>query len=211
MSPDLEESAFRRLLEVEAARERTLVQRLARPGAVAAQALSLARTQWERGLRELPGAIAARDFDEPYLNVYRSIISGCKGLLAAYGYRIQGGDGSHFETMRLAAMGLVAWNREAGTLLESIREPIRSARNAAEYQRPGVTTKAELRQLFAAAAEILAAFVSEVDRLIGPLSLPGLATWDARTYETHSTIFPGIGCLTQNRGFKESAQHPLRI
>jgi hypothetical protein len=177
VSPELEEGAFRRLLEVEAAKERTLVQRLARPEAVAAQALSLAGTQWERGLRELPGAIAARDFDEPYLNVYRSIVSGCKGLLAASGYRIQGGDGSHFETLRLAA-GLVAWNREAGTLLESIREPIRSARNEAEYQRPGVTTEAELRQLFAAAAEILAAFVSEVDRLIGPLSLPGLDTWD---------------------------------
>jgi hypothetical protein len=41
-----------------------------------------------------------------------------------------------------------------------------------------VTTEAELRQLFAAAAEILADFVSEVDRLIGPLSLPGLDTWD---------------------------------
>lgn len=183
MSPELEESAFRRLLEVEAARERTLVQRLARPEAVAAQALSLAQTQWERGLRELPGAIAARDFDEPYLNIYRSIISGCKGLLAAYGYRIQGGDGAHFETLRLATMELVAWNREAGTLLESIREPIRSARNEAEYQRPGVTTEAELRQLFAAAAEILADFVSEVDRLIGPLSLPGSTRGTSRTSE----------------------------
>lgn len=154
------------------------MQRLERPEAVAAQALSLARRQWERGVRELPGTIAARDFDEPYLNVYRSIISGCKGLLAAHGYRIQGADGAHFETLRLAAMGLVAWNRESGSLLESIREPIRSARNEAEYQRPGVTTEAELRQLFAAAAEILAAFVSEVDRLIGPLSLPGLDRWD---------------------------------
>ena len=191
MSPELEESAFRRLLEVEAARERTLVQRLARPEAVAAQALSLAQTQWERGLRELPGAIAAGDFDEPYLNIYRSIISGCKGLLAAYGYRIQGGDGAHFETLRLATMELVAWNREAGTLLESIREPIRSARNEAEYQRPGVTTEAELRQLFAAAAEILADFVSEVDRLIGPLSLSGSTRGTSRTSEEWRVAMPG--------------------
>ncbi len=178
MSPELEESAFRRLLDLEAGKERTLVQRLARPEAVAAQALSLARTQWERAIRELPGAVAARDFDEPYLNVYRSIISGCKALLAAYGYRIQGGDGAHFESLRLAAMGLVAWNPEAGTLLESIREPIRSARNEAEYQRPGVTTEAELRQLFAAAGDVLAALVSQVGRLIGAGHLPGLVAWD---------------------------------
>jgi hypothetical protein len=174
----LEESAFRRLLDAESDKERTLVQRLARPEAIAAQALSLARTQWERGLRELPGAAAVGDFDEPYLNVYRSIISGCKALLAAYGYRIQGGDGAHFEALRLAAMGLVAWNPEAGTLLESIREPIRSARNEAEYQRPGVTTETELRQLFGAAAEILPAFVSQVGRVIGSPSLPELGKWD---------------------------------
>jgi hypothetical protein len=178
VSPELEERALRRLLEVESGKERTLVQRLARPEAVAAQALSLARTQWERGLRELPGAAAAGDFDEPYLNVYRSIISGSKALLAAYGYRVQGGDGAHFETLRLAAMGLVVWNPEAGTLLESIREPIRSARNEAEYQRPGVTTEADLRQMFAAAAEILPAFVSQVGQLIGAEPLPGLAAWD---------------------------------
>lgn len=178
MSPEREENAFRRLLEVEASKDRTLVQRLARPEAVSRQALSLARTQWDRSLRELPGAAAVRDFDEPYLNIYRSIISGCKALLAAYGYRVQGGDGAHFETLRLAAMGLVAWDREAGTLLESIREPIRSARNEAEYQRPGVTTEADLRQLLVAAGELLPAFVTQVERLIGPLSLPGLGTWD---------------------------------
>ena len=182
MSPELEESAFHRLLDLEAAKERTLVQRLARPEAVAAQALSLARTQWDRALRELPGAAVAGDFDEPYLNVYRSIISGCKALLAAYGYRIQGGDGAHFESLRLAAMGLVVWDPEAGRLLESIREPIRSARNEAEYQRPGVTTQAELRQLFAAAADLLPAFVSQVRRLIGASYLPGLAAWNAPTF-----------------------------
>jgi hypothetical protein len=179
MSPELEDMAFRRLLESEAAKERTLVQALARPEAVATQALGLAHTQWERAVRELAAAAAAGDFDEPFLNVYRSIISGCKALIAAYGYRVQGGDGAHFETLRLAAMGLAAWSPEAGTLLESIREPIRSARNEAEYQRAGVTTPAELRQLFAAGSDILPAFVRQVGRLTGAEPLTGLDIWNA--------------------------------
>jgi len=92
------------------------------------------------------------------------------------------GDGAHFETLRLAAMGLVAWNPEAGTLLESIREPIRSARNEAEYQRPGVTTEAELRQLLDAAAGLLAAFASQISRITGSPPLPGLGKWDVPSF-----------------------------
>jgi hypothetical protein len=177
MSPEPEEAAFRRVLDDEARKERTLVQPLARGDHVAAQALSLARVQYDRALRELAGAIESNDYDEPYLSVYRSLTSGANALLAAYGYRVRGGDGAHFETLRLSAMALVAWDRDAGTELERIREPMRSARNEAEYQRPGVTTSRELRQLFQAASQVLPAMVKQVGRLVGKPELHGLEVW----------------------------------
>jgi hypothetical protein len=177
MSPEREETAFRRVLEEEERKERTLLHALARGGDVAAEALSLARVQYDRALRELPGAIESNDLDEPYLSVYRSLISGAKALLAAYGYRVHGGDGAHFETLRLSAMALVAWDPEAGTELEKIREPMRSARNEAEYQRPGVTTAGELRQLFEAASRILPSIVKQVARLVGSPQKQGLEHW----------------------------------
>ena len=171
------EDAFRQLLAIETSKERTLLQTLTRGDNVAAQVLDLARVQYARGVRELAEAAVVKDFDEPYLNVYRSLISGCKALLAAYGYRVQGGDGAHFETLRLAAIGLTASDPETGNLLETIREPIRSARNEAEYQRPGVTTVAELRQLFEAAASILPAIVRLVGRLAAASDLPLSEVW----------------------------------
>ena len=168
MKPDpTEEDAFRSLLAKEAAKERTLVQQLARPGGVALQALQLAGVQYKRALRELPGAVEAVDFDEPYLSAYRAVISGCKALLAVYGYRIQGGDGAHLETLRLGAMGLVIWDRHAGQVLEEVREPMRSARNEAEYQRPGVTTAAELKEIFDTASTVLRAISTVVPTLVG--------------------------------------------
>jgi hypothetical protein len=177
VSPEAEERAFKGLLDGESRKVRTLVQQLARGEQVAAQALSLARVQYDRAIRELPGAIEVRDFDEPYLSVYRALISGCKALIAAYGYRVHGGDGAHFETLRLAAMGLAASEPAAGTLLETIREPIRNARNEAEYQRPGVTTSAELRQLFEAASVILPAVARRVARLAASPTLPISEAW----------------------------------
>jgi hypothetical protein len=41
---------------------------------------SLARVQFGRAERELPGAMEAGDFDEPYLSAYRSLIGGCNAL-----------------------------------------------------------------------------------------------------------------------------------
>ncbi|GAC1471828.1 MAG: hypothetical protein PVSMB3_03960 [Candidatus Dormibacteraceae bacterium] len=172
MSPEAEQQAFRRLLVDEASKDRTLLQPLARSATVALQAISLARVQLNRSRREMPGAIQAGDFDEPYLSAYRSLVSGCNAMLAAYGYRIRGGDGSHFETLRLAALDLVASSPKAGTLLETIREPVRSARNEAEYQRPGVTTAADLGEILAAVSVILPAVVDLVRQLTGG-PLPG--------------------------------------
>jgi hypothetical protein len=177
VSPEAEERAFRTLLDNESRKARSLVQELSRGEQVAVQALSLARVQYDRALRELPGAAAARDFDQPYLSVYRALISGCKALIAAYGYRVHGGDGAHYETLRLAALGLAASESEAGTLLETIREPIRNARNEAEYQRPGVTTAAELRQLFEAASTILPAVARRVTGLAASPTLPIAEAW----------------------------------
>lgn len=167
MTPEAEQQAFRRLLADEAAKDRSLLQPLARSTPVALQTIGLARVQFGRAKRELPGAIKAGDFDEPYLNSYRSLVSACNALLAAYGYRVRGGDGSHFETLRLGALGLVASSPKAGTLLETMREPIRSARNEAEYQRPGVTTAADLREILDAVPVILPAVVELVTRLTG--------------------------------------------
>lgn len=48
----------------EASKDRSLLQPLARSGPVALQAISLARVQFGRAERELPGAIEAGDFDE---------------------------------------------------------------------------------------------------------------------------------------------------
>jgi hypothetical protein len=58
--------------------------------------------------------VEAGDFDEPYLSAYRSLISGCNALLASYGYRVRGGDGSQFETLCLATQGLAASIPKAG-------------------------------------------------------------------------------------------------
>lgn len=93
--------------------------------------MGLARVQFGRAERELPGAIEAGDFDEPYLSAYRSLVSGCNAMLAAYGYRIRGGDGSHFETLRLAALGLAASSPTAGTLLERYERWLRETLEAA--------------------------------------------------------------------------------
>ena len=41
---------------------------------------SLARVQFGRAERELPRAMEAGDFDEPYLSAYRSLIGGCNAL-----------------------------------------------------------------------------------------------------------------------------------
>ena len=41
---------------------------------------SLARVQFGRAERELPGPMDAGDFDEPYLSAYRSLIGGCNAL-----------------------------------------------------------------------------------------------------------------------------------
>ncbi|HEY8634700.1 MAG TPA: hypothetical protein VIO34_07050 [Candidatus Dormibacteraeota bacterium] len=177
MSPEAEQQAFRRLLEDEAAKDRSLLQPLARPAPVALQAIGLARVQFGRAKRELLGAMEAGDFDEPYLNSYRSLVSGCNALLAAYGYRVRGGDGSHFETLRLAALGLAVSSPKAGTLLETMREPVRSARNEAEYQRPGVTTAADLREILDAVSVILPAVVELVMRLTGGPLPVGADDW----------------------------------
>ena len=72
---------------------------------------------------------------------------GCNALLASYRYRVRSGDGSQFETLCLATLGLAASIPKAVTLLETMREPVRNARNEAEYQRPGVTTAADLREI----------------------------------------------------------------
>lgn len=177
MSPEAEQQAFRRLLVDEASKDRTLLQPLARSAPVALQAISLARVQLDRSRREMPGAIEASDFDEPYLSAYRSLVSGCNALLAAYGYRVRGGDGSHFETLRLAALGLAASSPKAGTLLETMREPVRSARNEAEYQRPGVTTAADLREILDAVSVILPAVVDLVMRITGGPLPVGADDW----------------------------------
>jgi hypothetical protein len=177
VSPEAEQQAFRRLLVDEASKDRTLLQPLARSAPVALQATGLARVQFGRAKRELPGAIGASDFDEPYLNFYRSPVSGCNAMLAAYGYRVRGGDGSHFETLRLAALGLAASSPKAGTLLETIREPVRSARNEAEYQRPGVTTAADLREILDAVSVILPAIVDLVRQLTGGPLPAGADEW----------------------------------
>ena len=128
---------------------------------------SLARVQFGRAERELPGPMDAGDFDEPYLSAHRSLISGCNALLASYGYRVRGGDGSHFETLRLAALGLAASSPKAGTLLETMRKSVRSARNEAEYQRPGVTTAADLPEILGGVSVILPAVVELLMRLTG--------------------------------------------
>ena len=177
MSPEAEQQAFRRLLVDEASKDRSLLQPLARSGPVALQAISLARVQLNRSRREMLGAIQAGDFDEPYLSAYRSLVSGCNAMLAAYGYRIRGGDGSHLETLRLAALGLVASSPKARTLLETMREPVRSARNEAEYQRPGVTTAADLREILDAVSVILPAVVELVMRLTGGPLPVGADDW----------------------------------
>ena len=134
MSPEAEQQPFRRLIVDEASKDRTLLQPLARSAPVALQATSLARVQFGRAKRELPGAIGASDFDEPYLNFYRSLVSGCNAMLAAYGYRVRGGDGSHFETLRLAAW---VWRPRARRLERSWRPS--ASQFAALAMRPNIS------------------------------------------------------------------------
>ena len=209
MSPEAEEEAFRRLLEDEARKERTLVQALVRGHLAAAQTLSLARVQYDRALRELPGAIESNDYDEPYLSVYRSLTSGAKALLAAYGYRVRGGEGAHVETLRLSAMALVVWDRDAGTEMERIREPMRSARNEAEYQRPGVTTSRELHQLFQAASKILPAMVKQVGRVLGAPQQRGLETWQVPDIRTATRTAAYIGKMSATHRQPARCRQPI--
>jgi hypothetical protein len=90
VSPEAERQAFRRLLVDEASKDRSLLQPLARSWPVVLQVTSLARVQLNRSRREILGAIQAGNFDEPYLSAYRSLVSGCNAVLAAYGDRIRG-------------------------------------------------------------------------------------------------------------------------
>lgn len=70
------------------------------------------------------------------------------------------------DTLRLGAAALAVWDQAAGQLLEDVRESFRSARNEAEYQRAGVTTSAELDEIFDVAVSLLPAFSGAVETLI---------------------------------------------
>ena len=48
-------------------------------------------------------------------------------LIHANGYRVRGGERSHVEVLRLAALGLTAWHPDEARLLERIRIPITKA------------------------------------------------------------------------------------
>ena len=130
---------------------------------------SLARVQFGRAERELPGPMDAGDFDEPYLSAHRSLISGCNALLASYGYRVRGGDGSLFETLRLAALGLAA----SSPRWERSWRPCAS-RFAGLAMRPNISG-AWCYEILGGVSVILPAVVERVMRLTG--GLPTTLAW----------------------------------
>src|SRR5204863_9038671 len=115
-------------------------------------------------LRSTPLAIADDDPDQIYVLIYEAIKAAASALVLANGFRVRGGERSHVEVLRLAALGLAAWHPGEARLLEQIRAPIVRARNEMLYSRPKVVTVRELRQFFEAASRLLPALQDCVER-----------------------------------------------
>jgi hypothetical protein len=139
--------------------------------------MRLAARQYRRALRTTPSAVADDDPDQVYVLLYEAIRAAASALLHANGYRIRGGERSHVEALRLAALGLAAWHPDEARLLERIRAPITRARNEMLYTRPKVVTVRELRQFFEAAARLLPALQDGVERAIRQPALLPAVDW----------------------------------
>jgi len=112
-----------------------------------------------------------------YVLVYEAIRAAAAALLLANGYRVSGGERSHVEALRLAALGLAAWHPDEARLLERIRPSITRARNEMLYARPRVVTVRELRQFFEAASVLLPALQGCVERIARQPALLPAGAW----------------------------------
>lgn len=144
MSPEREQRAFEALLSQELAKPGTLLQTVVYGPEQAAEVLKLAARHYRRALRTTPAAVADDDPDQVYALIYEAVRAASAALLLANGYRIRGGERSHVEALRLAALGLAAWHPEDARRLERIRASITRARNEMMYTRPTVVTVREL-------------------------------------------------------------------
>jgi hypothetical protein len=177
MSPELEQRAFEALLSREASKPGALLQVVVYGPQQAVEVMKLAARQYRRALRSTPAAIADDDPDQVYVLIYEAIKAAASALLHAHGYRVRGGDRSHVEILRLAALGMTAWHPDEARLLEQIRAPITRARNEMLYARPRVVTVRELRQFFEAAARLLPALQDSVARRIDQPALLDAGDW----------------------------------
>jgi hypothetical protein len=177
MSPEREQQAFEALLRQELTRPGTLVQTLVYGPEQAVEVMRLAARQYRRALRTTQPAVADDDPDQVYALIYEAVRAASAALVHANGYRVRGGERSHVEVLRLAALGLAAWHPEEARLLERIRMPITRARNEMMYSRPRVVTIRELRQFFEAASRLLPALQDCVERKIRQPSLLPAGAW----------------------------------
>jgi hypothetical protein len=177
MSPDAEQRAFEALLSQELVKPGTLLQTVVYGPEQAAEVMRLAARQYRRAIRTAPPAVADDDPEQVYVLVYEALRAASSALLLAHGYRIRGGDRSHVEVLRLAALGLTPWHTAEARLLEQIRAPITRARNEMMYVRPKVVTLRELRQFFEAASRLLPALQDCVERQVQQPSLLPTGSW----------------------------------
>jgi hypothetical protein len=146
VSPEREQRAFESPLAQELTRPNGLLQTVVHGPEQAVEVMRLAARQYRRALRTTPSAVPDDDPDQVYVLVYEAIRAAAAALLLANGYRARGGERSHVEALRLAALGLAAWHPDEARLLERIRPSITRARNEMLYARPQVVTVRELRQ-----------------------------------------------------------------
>jgi hypothetical protein len=177
MSPEREQQAFEALLGQELTRPGTLLQTLVYGPEQAAEVMRLAARQYRRALRTTQSAVADDDPDQVYALVYEAVRAASAALIHSHGYRVRGGERSHVEVLRLAALGLAAWHQDEARLLERIRMPITRARNEMLYSRPQVVTVRELGQFFEAASRLLPALQDCVERRIRQPSLLPAGAW----------------------------------
>jgi hypothetical protein len=139
------------------------------------QHLELARTDWERA--NDVARVRPTDFDFQYKMMYESLVTAAGALVEALGYRVRGADNTHEMTLRIAALALAPTDKDSAKLLDRLKDPARSIRRRATYERVGVVSKGERDQFFAQVSEILPVIETVACRLVGA-AVPG-HTWQA--------------------------------
>jgi hypothetical protein len=124
VSPEREQRALESPLAQELTRPNGLLQTVVHGPEQAVEVMRLAARQYRHALRTTPSAVADDDPEQVYVLVYEAIRAAAAALLLANGYRVRGGERSHVQALRLAALGLAAWHPDEARLLERIRPSV---------------------------------------------------------------------------------------